>query len=85
MEEIKNISILGSTSWGITLANILVQNVDNVTILVRDFEEEKKINDERLINRGKIYKLNNKIKISSNYEKIIQDFLVAQKNENYKC
>ena len=73
MEEIKNISILGSTSWGITLANILVQNVDNVTILVRDFEEEKKINDERLINRGKIYKLHNKIKISSNYETIIQD------------
>ena len=73
MEDIKNISILGSTSWGITLSNILVQNVDNVTILTRDLNEEKRINDERLIKRGKIYKLDNKIKISSNYEKIIEE------------
>lgn len=73
MEDIKNISILGSTSWGITLSNILVKNVDNVTILTRDLNEEKRINDERLIKRGKIYKLDNKIKISSNYEKIIEE------------
>jgi len=73
MREIKNISILGSTSWGITIANILIHNVDNITIITRDLKEEKKINDERLISRGKIYKLNNKIKVSSNYEKTIEE------------
>jgi len=73
MKDIKNISVIGSTSWGVTLSNILVNNTENLTILVRNSKEEEKINYERSINRKIIYKLNKNIIISSNYEKTIRE------------
>jgi len=72
MKDIQNISVIGSTSWGVTLSNILVKNTENLTILLRNSEEEEKINHERLINRKIIYKLNKNINTSSNYEKTIE-------------
>ena len=51
MKDIKKIAVVGSTSWGITLSNILVENSENLTILVRNSEEEEKLNHERSIKR----------------------------------
>ncbi|MBK90759.1 MAG: hypothetical protein CL772_06240 [Chloroflexi bacterium] len=73
MKDIKNISVIGSTSWGVTLSNILVKNTENLTILVRNSKEEEKINYERSINRKIIYKLNKNIITSSSYEKTIKE------------
>ena len=73
MKDIKKIAVVGSTSWGITLSNILVKNSENLTILVRDSKEENKINSERSVNRNIKYKLNKKIITSSNYKKTISE------------
>ena len=73
MKDIKKIVVVGSTSWGITLSNILVKNSENLTILVRDSKEENKINSERSVNRNIKYKLNKKIITSSNYKKTISE------------
>ena len=73
MKDIKKIAVVGSTSWGITLSNILVENSENLTILVRDSKEENKINSERSVNRNIKYKLNKKIIASSNYKKTISE------------
>ena len=73
MKDIKKIAVVGSTSWGITLSNILVENSENLTILARNSEEEEKLNHERSIKRKINYKLNKNITTSSNYKKIIKE------------
>tara|TARA_Y100001936_G_scaffold247903_1_gene294705 strand:- start:1306 stop:2307 length:1002 start_codon:yes stop_codon:yes gene_type:complete len=69
----KKISILGATSWGVTLSNILSENIKNIVILTRNDLETKTIQKEKTIKRDKLYKLNNSIRISNNYEEEIID------------
>ena len=71
MMSFNNIGIIGSTSWGITLANVLINNVENVHILARNQKEAQNLNKERQIVRNKIYKLHQNISVSDNYEKTI--------------
>ena len=73
MKNINTISIVGATSWGVTLANILVKNIKNINIIVRDKKEEEKISLSRSIIRGEIYKLDKNIIISSDYKNTIKD------------
>tara|TARA_Y100000768_G_C23942509_1_gene665832 strand:+ start:529 stop:1527 length:999 start_codon:yes stop_codon:yes gene_type:complete len=73
MKNINTISIVGATSWGVTLANVLVKNIKNINIIVRDKKEEENISISRSIIRGEIYKLDKNIIISSDYKKTIKD------------
>ena len=43
MMSFNNIGIIGSTSWGITLANVLINNVENVHILARNQKEAQNL------------------------------------------
>ena len=72
-KNINKISILGATSWGITLANILSENIKDIVILTRNNIETRRIQKEKYIKRDKIYKLKNSISISNNYEEEILD------------
>ena len=72
-KNINKISILGATSWGITLANILSENIKDIVILTRNDFETRRLQKEKHIKRDKIYKLKNNISISNNYEEEIFD------------
>ena len=72
-KNINKISILGATSWGITLANILSENIKDIVILTRNDIETRRLQKEKHIKRDKIYKLKNSISISNNYEEEIFD------------
>ena len=73
MKSINNISIIGATSWGVTLSNILVNNTERLTLLTRNIEEEKNIANNKKIIRDHEYHLNENVIISSNYEKTIKE------------
>ena len=51
------IAILGITSWGVTLGNLLSENSNNVTLLSRNSDETDLIIKKRQIQRNIIYKL----------------------------
>ena len=67
------IAILGITSWGVTLGNLLSENSNNVTLLSRNSEETDLIVKKRQIQRNIIYKLSKHISISNDYEKEISE------------
>ena len=43
--------VVGATSWGLTLANLLARNGADVSVLTRDKDEAKRINDSRGLER----------------------------------
>lgn len=67
------IAILGITSWGITLGNLLSENSNNVTLLSRNSDETNFIRKKRQIRRSIIYKINKEISISNDYQKEISE------------
>ena len=46
------VTVVGSTSWGITLCNILSENVGKLFLLSRNDEENKNLNRTRSISRN---------------------------------
>ena len=53
-KNINIISILGGTSWGITLANIHTENIKDIVILTRNDFETRRLQKEKHIKRDKI-------------------------------
>tara|TARA_A100000164_G_C21818431_1_gene729110 strand:+ start:163 stop:1164 length:1002 start_codon:yes stop_codon:yes gene_type:complete len=72
MEKIR-ISVIGSTSWGITLSNVLSNNVNQVILLSRSNEENKTLNINRSIIRQQNYEINKNVLISNDLKKYITD------------
>jgi len=70
---LNKIAILGITSWGVTLANLLSENSNDVILLSRNSDENNLIIKTRYIQRDITYKLNKNISISNDYKKVISE------------
>ena len=51
-KNINKISILGATSWGITLANILSENIKDIVILTRNDMEGARTRVNNQVDKG---------------------------------
>ena len=67
------VTVVGSTSWGITLCNILSENVDKLFLLSRNDEENKNLNRARYISRNQKFNIEKNIIISNFAEEIISE------------
>ena len=68
-----NITIIGITSWGVTLSNLFIKNGLNVYLLARSDKESTAINKSRELTHNSDYIINEQIVISNDYEKVINN------------